>query len=595
MTGSKTVKLRVPHQDLDRSSFFDCEETALANWISELPRANLGQTTRSLYQAVTELNRVRLLPEQRLALLDLLRPSIYFVTRALEKHYLNQPIALPEQSQKVANLAHTLHQSLASGYTIVAAHTAALGSRAGVKNPGALIAKALHRATTDYTINLLRHFELYEHIDKSIWNTLYQFYLLGEQHKVLDEKVLDQECGLSTLGQAYIRTLLLGGCRPNQLRQEHFRKILKPLTKWATLCQLQTADGDCIFVINPQNDSHPIYRSLFSNHVSNGWLGVNVTALVTHLRDIAESTDTSALLITDDEVNISRDLFEHLLASWSHISQRSFTRNKSDGELEICIGLSATHHFVSGELSFESFVEELGAKTLTLQHDNPFLKQTISSHARKKDVWDSTYEANAGKIDVAHDSIDYAIKESQSNDVEKNKYQSHTVNIYNASPQGYCVEWPESVPVQIKAGEIAGIKDPNSNNWSIAAIRWVGHDNGKFQLGLELLSPSAAPYGARIIMKVGGQAEYMRVMVLPEIISINQPITLLTPKMPFKVQQKVVLNQRGKEVQIQLTNKVNSAGAYNQFEFKKLSGTMTSSDSNNEDSDDEFSALWSSL
>lgn len=595
MAASKTVKLRVPHQDLDSSSFFDCEETAVANWISKLPRANLGQTTRALYQAVTELNRVRLLPEKRLQILELIRPSIYFVTRALEKHYLNQPIALPEQSQKVANLAHTLHQSLSSGYTIVAAHTAALGSRAGVKDPEALIAKSVHRATTDFTINILRHLELYEHVDKSIWNTLYQFYMLAAQHKVLKEKVLDQECGFCTVEQAYIRTLLLGGSRPNQLRQEHFRKILKPLTKWAALCQLQTADGDCIFVINPDNDSHPVYRSLFSNHVSNDWLGVNTTTLVAHLEKLKEQAEKEALIITDDDVSISKDLFDHLIASWSNISQRSFTRNKSDGELEICIGLSATHHFVSGELSFESFVEELGAKTITMQHDNPFLKQTITAQTRQKDVWDSTYEPNFGATDVAHDSIDFAIKETQSKDVDKNKYQSHVVNIYNASPQGYCVEWPESVPVQIKAGEIAGVKDPNSNNWSIAAIRWVGHDNGKFQLGLELLSPSAAPYGARIIVKVGGQAEYMRVMVLPEIIAINQPVTLLTPKVPFKVQQKVVLNQRGKEVQVQLTKKVNSAGAYNQFEFKKLSGTMTSSDSSGDDGDDEFSALWSSL
>ena len=78
----------------------------MSNWLAQLPKANLGQTTRLLYQAVTELNRVRVLPERRLVLLDLLRSPIYFVTRALEKHYLNQPIALPEQAQKVHTHQH---------------------------------------------------------------------------------------------------------------------------------------------------------------------------------------------------------------------------------------------------------------------------------------------------------------------------------------------------------------------------------------------------------------------------------------------------------------------------------------------------------
>ena len=81
MTSDETVKLRVPAQDLDRSSLFSSDPAAVSQWVSELPMANLGQTTKLLYQAVVELNRCRMLPDTRFSLLELLRPAIPFVSR----------------------------------------------------------------------------------------------------------------------------------------------------------------------------------------------------------------------------------------------------------------------------------------------------------------------------------------------------------------------------------------------------------------------------------------------------------------------------------------------------------------------------------
>ena len=102
--------------------------------------------------------------------------------------------------------------------------------------------------------------------------------------------------------------------------------------------------------------------------------------------------------------------------------------------------------------------------------------------------------------------------------------------------------------------------------------------------------------------KKGSHIEYSRVLVLPDIPAIKHPVTLLTPRVPFRTGQKVVLNQRGKEVQMTLIKKLNDSGAYSQFVFRKLASNIYSQKSSAKKDDategnnaSEFDSLWNSL
>ena len=48
-----TIRLKVPHQDLDRGSFFESTADSASSWVNGLPMANIGSTTRHRYQALT--------------------------------------------------------------------------------------------------------------------------------------------------------------------------------------------------------------------------------------------------------------------------------------------------------------------------------------------------------------------------------------------------------------------------------------------------------------------------------------------------------------------------------------------------------------
>ena len=594
MSTNGQIRIRIPKQDLDGSSLFVCKEQSVIEWIATLPKANIGQTTRQLFQALTELNRIRLLPEERLKILEQLRTQIHFVSRSLSKHYLNQPIILSTQSRQVANLSRTLHQQLATGYTIVASHASALGKRIVGGKPDQLIARALYRAITEQTLNLIRNYQLYESADKSLWQQLHQFYGLAKQHNALKIAVKDDEIDDGTVQTAYIRALLFGASKPKQLRQEDFKHLLTPLTRWSEFCHLSASDLDSIFVVNPLADAPPLYRDAYSSAIDPSWLGLDTSQLIQHF-DSLRDQQANNLTFIDGHISISRDLFGHLYLAWSEMSKRTFMRLESNEDLNLSIGLSATHHYASGEMSFDALLADDNA-TIAIEKTNPFLKAP-THEARQKDVWDSPYDGNVGQTNVALESIDFHIKKDKLQDLDRDsaKYRNYHVNTINSSPQGYCVKWPEDDPIAIKSGEIVGIQEIDSHNWSIGVIRWIDHqpDNAT-QLGLELISPTASPYGARIVQKTGPQGEYLRVLVLPEMPTSNIPVTLITPRVPFKEGHKVVLNQQGKEVQVQLTKKLNETGAYNRFEFKKI-GSIDSGKQARKQPGDGFDSIWNNL
>ena len=79
--------LRVPTPSKQSLSFCDGSPRDLKRWIAGLPKANIGETARQLYQSLVELNQFLTPSENRLQLLELLRPEVSFVCQHLERHY----------------------------------------------------------------------------------------------------------------------------------------------------------------------------------------------------------------------------------------------------------------------------------------------------------------------------------------------------------------------------------------------------------------------------------------------------------------------------------------------------------------------------
>ncbi len=593
-------ELKVPEQKTASLSFCDTTPKAFRAWVDQLPMANIGESSRQLYHAIIELNHLFLTPQMRIQYLEAIRSSIHFVCNELSRHFLGLAVALPEKQRKIANLTQALQLHLASGYKRCLLEYLDNG---GLDKNRKHIAIAIHRAISELAATIVRSHQLYCPSPAHSWLECHRLYRFACRNKLADHDVEDDTLSASrgsTVADSYIRILLLGCARPNQLRQSELTQIYELFEGWTKYCQCGPDVGpDSLFVVNMERDSAPVYRSLLEGKAGDNGFGFDTEELSGYLSETLDARRSHSKAQTRLEVPgpVSDTLLTHLSQALGIIAKRNFNRIASQGTLEISVGLSATHYFVAGEKSFAEFLD---GNDNGHHQNNRFIRNAN----RKADAWSEAHDA--GPHDDKLHSVDTPITFRGSTRAvtehhDRNLPKSHHALLVNTSPGGYCVAWENNVPKTLQAGEILGVREQSSHPWSIAVVRWLRQvRNQGTQIGIELLAPSAAPCAIRLIQKMGNSSEYLRGLLLPEISAVNHAATLITPRLPFQTGSRISLMHDGREDHGQLLKKVSSTGSISQFELKLRSPEILPGDNQNPPSapgsrEDEFDSLWPSL
>lgn len=608
VSSAEILRQRLPTQDLSRLSLVSHQPKKLQEWIAALPMMNVGETSRQVFQTLQEICRLNNIDvAARFELLEILRPTVHTLGAALAKHYLNQSVMLPDRATKVATLAQAMQSHLANGYKLVA--LAALEKLTPHKHDVEIMklaAQGIHRAISELTGNLLRSTQLYLNTPPRLWLELHTLYLTAAEHQMATAlRVNDsshRHTDKSTIEDVYKRALLLATCKPNKLRQSEIAQVHELGEMWAPLVSLKEFSRTSeLFVFDLSKDAPPTYRSPAQASDAAHVRAIDPATLVkrlNELKQIAQSGSPKA----HGEAALSLSLLEHLILAWSELSERSFSRVTHDGTLQASIGLTATHYFMSGNQSFDIMMKgEQGLFQMVADTDNPFLKAKPITLYRPdevsgKDVWSLAF----GNVDTESREQPLAHKQQGKQPDPGARYDTHTCQIVNISPGGYCIEWAGEVPASVRAGEILGLHEESQPGWSIGVIRWVKQLPGHgAQLGIEVLAPKAKPCGARVIKKTGDATEYMRTLLLPELKAINRPATLITPALTFRSGYKLLLNLDGEEIKAHLTRQVSATPSFCQFEFQLTRRTQDTGEepaqSSNTSSDDDFDSIWASL
>lgn len=585
--------LNVPSQTQTTLTFCDPTPRQLKAWVDSLPMANVGETSRQLYHAVIEFNQLKISDALRLELMDLVREPIHFVCQQLNNRYLNQGVVLDDQQRKVANLAQALQTHLAIGYKIVIQHMLAQGNM----KQKALLAKSVHRAIQELMPALLRSYQLYIQTPAGIWQEIHQLYQIASAFNLQNEVIADPvEKTKFSIQHVYIKTLLLGACQPNQLLQRELTEVFGSLGLWASFLEIdEVADEKSVLVINPEVDSAPQYRYLVKKTSLTDYLGLNVLPLVRLLHNdhkvLSAAERTQKPAIVKETFNIG--LLEHLIQSWGGMKQRSFSRTPATGQVQMAVGLTATHFHIAGEIGFYSLL--YGART---HSDNPFIgavsnrfsssdTQAVKS---QHDIWEDSFDANGHAKMAADDGIEF----NEEKDEDHPKFVGQLINI---SPRGYCIQWVDTTATNLKTGEVIAIKEDQLQHWNLGVVRWIrqGKSFGT-QMGVELLAPNSRPCGIRQLHKTGSHGDYLRGLYIPEIKAIGQEASVLTSRMPFNIGNKVTLNLEGTEEKYQLTKRIMSTGIISQFQVRSVSQKPTEAPRKAPlDDSDSFESLWRQL
>lgn len=595
-THSPTLRLRVPTPEGTYVAF--CKPTVrdLKLWIQDLPKANIGETARLLYQALIELNNFKTPAENRVQLLELLRPEVIFINSQLEKHFLNNSIILDERPKKVANLCQALQNHLTIGYKLVIA-----GS---LQQRSIVLALALQRTMHSMFVSLVRTYQLYHPAPPLFWLELHQVYWLARQNNLHTQPI--RETLLTNISEqsieaAYSCALLISCSRSNQMRQSDIAILARALPSLSHLSALQNAElPSSLFVVNLNSDAPPRYKELIAEDQSPARLGFNTQALAEALIAHQQSAQTikgkSFLKVPD---SMSSTLIAQLCSAWGNIAKRDSQRTRSQGTLQLCLGMSAVHYYLAGQESFEKNLKLPAASLVEYNTDNS-----------TPDVWNNASDA---KLIVEQDPLQTDLIEYEVTSISMGAanyeylettealYPVYSLTIVNHSPGGYCLAWNDDVPAQLQAGEIIALSEDVSKPWSTAVVRWIRQTGTEStQMGIELMTPNAQPCGLQLLRSGDLPSHFLRALLVPEIPALSRPTSVIAPRIPFQEGNKVIINQYGKELKAVLTKRVMHTASISQFEFRLLAAPQpvnidTPSTQKSQSSGENFDSLWKSL
>ena len=607
MSRDAPVKLRVPRQDLQQLDAFQLSVQAAQDWAQGLPVTNARQVAQQLQGALGQLNRIEMRPELRFGITEALRPSLLVATASLSKRFLKQPLVMPEEPRQLAQLTDTLYSLAATAYTITAIQ--AMQQRDSIRevNPARLVCESIHRAIRFSGLKLLQTFQLYRPVELYGWLDLHQLYALAERQQLAAIPVTDKPDGDSTINAAYLQALLLGCCKPNQLRQADLAAIYRGLRDWSTLLEVSEEKvGESLFLVNLDSDHPPLYSSLYREPPGSRTRYIDTMPLIERLEQLAATNEKQGVVFDRDTV-VSHSLLKQLINSLGKMSMRNFSRKRSSKTLWITVGFSACHYHLGDERDFEQLLhgDEYLPSPADRFPDNPFLTDSAGRDQWQKANPEQDFEHTelaAGESELAHhiqvDEKTRAILQGEDDaDLPDREYPVHRAAIFDASPGGYCLEWTSELPANIRTGDIACVREDEAARWAIAVVRWLSHqENHRSLVGLELISPDAEPYGARMQSKRGEETEPLRALLLPEIKLVGQPPTLILPRTGFRERQKITLCRAGEEFFVQLVRQTAVTGSFVQFEFRRIKqlGDVLAEDKTRP-RDSGFDSLWTSI
>ena len=613
---SKALGLSVPKRQKPGKDAFSIRPRKVEQWIDALPKANLGETARQVYQALMETNQLDLPHQERARFLESLREVVQYITDSMRKHFVGVAYPLPEKNQKIAAAAREILIAMTTGYKIAIEDTLTSNFLFQDKKQLTLL---LHRAITYTGRTLLTSYQIYAPYAPKLWAEMHKLYAYAESHKLTRSTVADYQhmyINKSSIKAEYVRNLLLWLTSPYRLRQGEVTKVYNTLERWVQDCDIVKPTNpaepqlDGQFGINLGKDlpPSPIAQTSFNCSPANCRV-LQTSRLAERLRhDIQESEDVVTTTLTGIDMgrpDLSHDLLRRLLIAWGIETKRGFPRTSKQENVQVAIGLSAVHQYLthhhqqtqhSRKDPFAQRAEFESSIVKNLSDENP-------------DVWNMVFptgdDVDLTKIVTeeltlagGHNPRSFSPptfspeKQQKQPDVGLGSWL-----IVNESASGYCLEYAEGNGTKAQVGELVGIRrhvNKHSWKWGIGVIRWMKFNNQhEMQLGIEMLNPDAAAIGLRTAASNGKDYHYQRTLLLPEIPAINQPATLITAPVPWRVGNKLMLHILGKDVGVELSRLVQNTGMFAQFQFEFLETDKPKQPTEQDEQD--FGQIWSSI
>lgn len=603
---SKLLGLEVTDRLKPSKGAFNISHKSVDQWLSDLPKANVGETAKLIFQTLVETNRLKYSYKDRSRFLEELRPTTQYVTAAMRKHFVGASFPLPKKSQRVAAATREIYTQLATGYIVCVEDLLTSNVLFMDKK---LLVTLIHRAVSCLGRVLLTSYQVYSPYPDKIWPKIHKLYKYAEENKLLTAEVLDNQrifVKKSSISEEVTRILLLSLASPYRLRQGEVQKVNNTLERWAMNGQLfPIKEGKVVqgcFAVNLKSDSPPRNIALVNQDCNpDDCRTIDTETLANTIRDEIQNTQDSGLTtITGIEMSspeLSHDLLRRLLTAWAVIAKRNFPRSDKTEQVLVAIGLSASHQIICDSARRRSPQSKSRSQDKRNEKVNPFSGKSQydssdiqSVNVSQPDVWNLVYPSE----DTGYKPLDADRLAAEPKIETKDEllYHAESWAILNESASGYCIQKSNSDGATVQVGELLSIRrsgDGHTWKWGVGVIRWMKYsEETGISLGVEMLTPDAAAVGLKAVVD---DTNFQRTLMLPELNAINQASTIITNPVSFRVGNQLSLKIVGKLMNIKLSKQLQNTGLFAQFQYEEVDSPSPEEEHWDEKSD--FSKVWS--
>jgi hypothetical protein len=572
----------------DNTFFLDLKK--IQSWISALPMANIGETSRQVFKTIVELNRLEIPNLNRIKAVEMFRQPITYISSNLKKHYFDQPFPLSARNQKVAVLCREFHSELANSYKHIITNIINEDQEEAEQR---LLIIAIHQAL--YYLYLTLHYSaiVYNPYPRNAWREIHQLYSYAARKQIAGVPV--KESGeadgvTSTIADLYKRSLLLAMVPPYKLRQREIEYLFHRIPELTSYLQLArpTDQGNkgMQFIVPTDSDEPPMHSSLNTAPLTELSRVVDTGNLVRHLQnelnDIVSIEESSSTI-----EQVSRPVLEKMILAFGTTPQRKFVRTSLNFELDIAVGLPAIHTLMMEHLAGQEeeegpeFKEEI---TLTITPLDQAFEDTGFISDDTEDIW-------MGGETTATSPWTLGAEEKQ--------YETFHCRTFNESAGGYCIDLSGRDAPRIRIGELVGIQSAsNKALFSIGVTRWMKNlPIAGLEFGIEVIALHASPATVSHTNKTGSVASNQNALILPEQKVSNQPISIVVPSLPYRSNDILLLEGAEGKKHIKLTKMLETTGSFTRFEFvyQELSRTEKEETTKAVEEDKDFDKIWDIL
>jgi len=504
---------------------------------------------------------------------------------------------------------------------------------------------------------LLKSYQIYVPIPDDIWKQINRLYIHACQNGFADDAITSDKNEYITkpsIENLYKKILLLSLASPYRLSQGDIEKVDSFLQQWSSYTVINTIEDSGkqvgMFSIDLSSDDAPGF--FIPSESPNALIRILQTDKL--IAAITDDIKHYSSYISSHGGNknkvISKKVLKLLYRTWGGIAKRNSSRSRKKSKVLATFGLIGTHHTIyqtmkvalehnqqqkqnsaTNTTSNEVWPPKKGRASVKAVAPAPekvvsfselnliepiepmYEKKAQAGKASvfgivppkslKRDIWTPRYNSNSIDYDNLLSSYSTRFGEfSFINESMTETHEKHLCGSLNESPGGYRILWQPGANknryINALVGELIGIReyrDNETHQWSVGVIRWMKHTGTKKQLelGVQKIAPHAISASVQIVKKIKTQGPFVRTLILPEIKSINQPMTLITPN-TYSVGNTLKLSVFNDKIFIKLTRLVEMTGAFSHFQFSTLSQKELT-EHGDEKSNLNFDYAWSSI